>query len=975
MSFVRFRAPRSSVNKMHEYLHDNGFFMFFKRRIVLPLRSILVVPFVTLVLLTFGTVGYLSYVNSQIAVNQVAHQLRLRTASQIQQHLVDVLRAPHMLDEANVGMIQRGQLDPTNVEQMQENFLAQVRRNPTITSIYFGSLNGGIVGSGREGPRESYYVYATENLQAGVFEKYQVDASGQRGNLLARVENFDARTRVWYQKAVLAGRPTWSDIYILVTGQDMALAASMPVYDDQQGLVGVVSIDLFLSQISEFLRHLEISPSGISFVIDQNGLLVAESTGSPLVIASSENQVLSRVAAEDSPTPLIRETARYIHQLYGDFARTPITDQDMEFYLDGKRQFVLLRSLSQDLSIPWLIVVVIPEADFMEPVVASNRASITIMLIAMIAVGATGILISYRLSQSIHRFVEGARLLAAGKWTEVQDQSLIEEITTLSMAFNQMSARLQKSLSELKAEVHDRTQAETLLRASEERYAREYVEAHHRAEEITALNRIVQAVVSNLELEGVLNTLYEQCQLVLPVNIFYVAVYEERTHLIHHPLFIEDGERVSIEPRDIRTSPGLSGTIILSKRALYINDVNDPEIVARYPMISTGNSVVISYVGVPLIVRDHVVGVISMQSTLANAYSPEQISLLETIAGQAAVAVEHSRLFAEIRENTRNLELLNQMTRSALEVQDYTKIWLTLADQMAQLFRSDRCFITRWDEDRQRVVPMAASNDQTAFFQEVVIEPSEASLTASTLGQGKPLVVIDSLDSPYISNRLGVLLGCKSMLGLPLMVDKHKMGAIIIGFEQFHEFTPEEITLGELAAAQIALALAKSELVATDYLTGVYNRRGLIELGVHEFIQSRRYHSPLSAILFDIDHFKPINDAYGHEVGDQVLQAIAKLARKSVRMADIIGRYGGEEFVILLPRTHLDAARLLAERLCQRVDSTPIATNKGEMKITVSVGVAAVRDSTLDVEELIRQADDAMYAAKQGGRNRVAVVE
>ena len=948
--------------------------MLYNRRRTFLLRTILVVPFVSLILLTVGLIGYFSHINGKSAVNQVAQHLRLRIAAQIEQHLVNTLRAPHMLDMANVGMIQRGQLDPTNVQQVQATFLSQVQFNPVISSVYFGNPDGGIVGSGREGSEELYYVYATENLQAGVFEKYRVDSLGNRSELLARVEGFDSRTRTWYQKALRQGGATWSDIYILATGQDMAMAASMPVYDDHQTLVGVLSIDIFLSQLSDFLRGLEISPGGISFIVDQNGLLVAESTGAPLFTTLPEGGTLSRLAAKDSQTPLIQAAARHIELTYGYFSLAPATDQNLEFYLDGKRQFVLLRPLAGELSIPWYMVVVIPEEDFMEPVIVNSLSNFSIILIAMFAAVIIGFWISYSLSQNIHEFVEGARAFAAGSWAEVKVDSFIEEIVTLSDSFNQMSARLQESLNSLKAEIAERMQAEILLRASEERYARQYAEAHQRAEEITVLNRIGHAIVSNLELDEVMKTLYEQCQLVLPISIFYVAVYDEKTYTIHHPLFMEDGERVIVAPRDIRTSPGLSGTVILSKRTLYIPDITDPQVAEHYPIIHYGSSSVLSYVGVPLIVRDRVVGVISMQSSQAGAYHPEQISLLETIAGQAAVAVDHSRLFEEIRENTRNLALLNTITRSALESQDHTRVWLVLADQMVELFHSNSCFITRWDEDRQRIVPVAVNKDHTGTFLELVPEPSEVTLTASVLQEGRPLAVPDIFNTPYVSFRIAVEFNSKSVLGLPLMVDTHKMGAIIIGFQEPHEFTSAEVTLGELAASQISLAIAKSELVATDYLTGVYNRRGLIELGVHEFSQSRRYHSPLSAILFDIDHFKPINDIHGHEVGDQVLKVIARIARKSVRTADIIGRYGGEEFVILLPRTNLESARLLAERLCQTVGGSPIPTTKGDIKITVSVGVAAVADSTAGIEDLIRHADDAMYVAKQSGRNRVVAL-
>jgi diguanylate cyclase (GGDEF)-like protein len=164
-------------------------------------------------------------------------------------------------------------------------------------------------------------------------------------------------------------------------------------------------------------------------------------------------------------------------------------------------------------------------------------------------------------------------------------------------------------------------------------------------------------------------------------------------------------------------------------------------------------------------------------------------------------------------------------------------------------------------------------------------------------------------------------------------------------------------------------------IAVTDVLTGIYNRRGLFEAGQREIKRAYRFERPLAAIMLDIDHFKQINDAYSHAIGDQVLQSLAKLCRANLREIDILGRYGGEEFAILLPEANCVDANQVAERLCQLIARTPILTEVGPIHITVSMGVTCTECEATDLAILLDRADTAMYTAKRAGRNRVAVID
>ena len=185
---------------------------------------------------------------------------------------------------------------------------------------------------------------------------------------------------------------------------------------------------------------------------------------------------------------------------------------------------------------------------------------------------------------------------------------------------------------------------------------------------------------------------------------------------------------------------------------------------------------------------------------------------------------------------------------------------------------------------------------------------------------------------------------------------------------------PHQLLFRNLKQSETALRNALQEverLAITDSLTSLYNRRHLFELADREFQRARRYQLPLSVMMVDIDEFKRVNDTYGHAIGDQVLQGVAECCRKELRGVDVIGRYGGDEFVALLPETGLSEACQVAERLRKTIAERVLDTKAGRVTVTVSLGIAVLDDDQLTPETLLDHADQSLYRAKQNGRNRV----
>ena len=223
----------------------------------------------------------------------------------------------------------------------------------------------------------------------------------------------------------------------------------------------------------------------------------------------------------------------------------------------------------------------------------------------------------------------------------------------------------------------------------------------------------------------------------------------------------------------------------------------------------------------------------------------------------------------------------------------------------------------------------------------------------------------------------------RSALCIPVMIGQEP-AALIIVYKigpSARDFDQHDVQLAVAIAHQAALTIQRvglfeqarmlEEWAITDSLTGMNNRRRILTLCELEFQRSRRFNHPMSILMMDLDDFKAVNDTHGHNIGDQVLTTVAMRCREQLRNIDLIGRYGGDEFLVLLVETNLEAARIVAERIRSHVAEAPVDTDIGQLNITVSVGITTLEKDTSNLDALLNRADKAMYAAKKTGRNRV----
>jgi diguanylate cyclase (GGDEF)-like protein len=216
-----------------------------------------------------------------------------------------------------------------------------------------------------------------------------------------------------------------------------------------------------------------------------------------------------------------------------------------------------------------------------------------------------------------------------------------------------------------------------------------------------------------------------------------------------------------------------------------------------------------------------------------------------------------------------------------------------------------------------------------------------------------------------------------SELIIPLLTDQASLGVLILYSSDPEYLEKADLRLWQAFGATATAAIQNAslheriqQLAITDPLTEINNRRGFTLLAQQQFKHARRYHQPLCILMVDLDHFKQVNDQHGHPVGDQVLVEITRRLAEELREADLIGRYGGEEFVILLSNSNQEEGMIIAERLLEIVRGQAISTDAGEIQITISIGLAC-EESSPKLDALVEEADQALYRAKQAGRDQV----
>jgi diguanylate cyclase (GGDEF)-like protein len=448
---------------------------------------------------------------------------------------------------------------------------------------------------------------------------------------------------------------------------------------------------------------------------------------------------------------------------------------------------------------------------------------------------------------------------------------------------------------------------------------------------------------------------------------------------------------------DVPLGKGVSGQVAQTGVPVRLRNIQEQE---NYLDIDPGTR---SELCVPIKIKDQILGVINTESSRPDAFTPEDEYLLGTLAGQLATGIEQLRAKEGERKWLEHLAHSNELIYSLAHITTHIEkalspdeIILTLGDELKKMGLTCIVFIQNTDRNLFSVNYTSLETEALEQFENMAGFPllnSTFSLmklksVLETRELSQPLVVSNPQDEIQIlsdhgrtidvANFLGAWLDSETeLLRLPLMFEEQLLGILWISGKGI---VRSDLPILSIFAKQIGISLERARLFQevqslafTDPLTGLQNRRSLFELGRIEFSRAQRMERPFCCMMLDLDHFKKVNDSYGHQIGDQVLQEFAKRCLNTVRDVDLVGRYGGEEFIILLPETDRDTAVRIAERLRTSLAEKPMKISDVEVSISTSIGVAGKDENTLQLETLIARADQALFIAKHKGRNRVAI--
>ncbi|MEC4675341.1 MAG: sensor domain-containing diguanylate cyclase [Nitrospirota bacterium] len=346
-------------------------------------------------------------------------------------------------------------------------------------------------------------------------------------------------------------------------------------------------------------------------------------------------------------------------------------------------------------------------------------------------------------------------------------------------------------------------------------------------------------------------------------------------------------------------------------------------------------------------------------------------------------------LIEKMKNEMQELEVITCVTQLISDSLDPKEILFKIVEQIAKIMHVTRCSIVRVDWIHRNAFVVATFEDPNLTGIRLNLK-KYPEITEALISK-KPVIVDDITTDPIMRKVRDILmqLGIRSILVIPIIFREKVIGTLLLRTSRKGQtFTGNEIKLLNAIANASANALYNAflfeqaedektrleKLAITDYLTGIYNIRYFYHRIIEEFSRCQRYSQPIGCLMVDIDHFKKINDAYGHKTGDRVLKEFAQLLRKHSRKSDVLARYGGEEFIFLLPQTPLKGVLLEAERIRKSIKDHKFKSMKYKRGLTVSIGISVYPHKKITThDDLITYADDALFTAKESGRDRVVV--
>jgi diguanylate cyclase (GGDEF)-like protein len=419
---------------------------------------------------------------------------------------------------------------------------------------------------------------------------------------------------------------------------------------------------------------------------------------------------------------------------------------------------------------------------------------------------------------------------------------------------------------------------------------------------------------------------------------------------------------------------------VLTKRTPILTNLSPEEITREDPLGRIGqmDRCSASFLCVPIAKGEQVLGLLSVQSDSLMGYTHRDLQLLQAIATQAATAIENAQLYDEARRARDELSVLYEAAKTMSSSLELQAVLDNLVQVTCRAFAYEYGAILLVDEPTNDLVVHAFHGYDLSVRGYRV--PVGKGVTGWVQSTGTPVIIPDvRADARYIGFNEVIA----SEIAVPLIIEGKVIGVFNVESPRPQAFGERDIQILAALSAYATIAIQNARLfeqtkrlAITDGLTELFNHRYLHEAMGRALERCTLDGQPLALIMLEVDNFKRYNDTYGHQRGDEVLRIMADLLRKGSRTTDLVARYGGDEFMIVLPNSSKEAAHDIAERLRRMVEAYPFPLGENIFtSVTLSVGVAAAPEDGTTVDAVVEAVDRAQYTAKSSGGNNVHVAQ
>ncbi len=890
----------------------------------LTVKTILVGGFLGLLLISITTILVSSYVSSEKVLQKHARDIMENITTLTIQQSQNYLEPAHDAVELTQRLANSKVVSSKDRKSLERYFSEQLALHSQIAGIYMGKPDG-----------EFIYVMKNDSKVPGGLRTKLIttDKEGRTTELIWRdsshkelyreqdtKDTYDPRERLWYKKAIESGKLIWTDPYIFFTSQKPGITAASPVFLKSGEIKGIVGVDIEIHDISIFLSKLKVGKSGRAFIMSKKGDVIAfpdsEKIKHPIHKGSAKFRLTKITELDDVLSRRAFESA-------SDFSNTMELNEPLfsTFIENGNRYHVMFSPFT-DTQWPWIIGIYLPEDDYLGPIKDNRLYNIFLALGIMSIASIIGIFIAGSISKPMKALQSEAMAIKGYDLdTTFDKKSIIKEVQKTSDAFAQMKAGLEKY--------------------------------RHTNESITddLMQQAVELRENEIKLRATFTSLVNFADALIVLDTGYIIRF---------------------------TNPAAEA--LLKAKASSLKGQKFP-----YP------------------VTKGVKTELSIPAHHDNVFIVEMLTVDTEWEGQNALLVSlrdiSERKWAEESLSKSNRQLKSMVTRLKRREEELTAI-----GKMAEFFQvctTESEILKVVSENMESLFPVDSgtfymlneeNNSLSSAYSWGHTSDSKDSFTFEecwALKKGQPHKMLtdkSKLACEHIWNENAKDL---NYLCIPVATSQKQLGMLYMQFtivetdfsyDNNHNRIEQLLDLGRTVAEHIALAIsnvrmqeALQEMAIQDHLTGLYNRRYMQDNLEHEIHRASRNKTPIGLILLDIDHFKSINDRYGHGVGDRVLTTLSILLKTHVRKGDICCRYGGEEFLIILPNSSYKDTFTLAEKLRLQVKELDISYDGHTVgDLTISAGVASYPEQANNYEGLIKAADNAMYRAKDKGRDHVS---